>query len=89
MSKGNEGQPRPQVNIRDIEGLTWSTKKKVVKEEASVVTRFSFEAEITSDQSATLHMLLKQGGPLTASFTSPQLLLDLQAKDADKKPEKE
>jgi hypothetical protein len=77
--------PRPQVNIGSIEKLGWSTRKKIVDEQPVVVTKFSFEGEPTADQLRTLHALLKDGGALTVTITSPQLVMDLQVKEAEKR----
>jgi len=77
--------PRPQVNIQSIEKLSWSTRKKIVDEEPCVVTKFSFEGEPTADQLRTLHTLLKSGGSLTVTITSPQLMMDLQVKEVEEK----
>jgi len=78
-----------QVNIQGIEKLTMATRKKVVDEEPHVVTRFSFEGEATADQARTIHALLKGGGLLTVTFSSPQLMMELQVKEADKKAQEQ
>lgn len=77
--------PRPQVTMRDIEHLSWATKKKIVDEEVCVVTRVAFEAEPTGEQIGILHNLLKGGGPLTVTFTSPQLMMDLELQERQEK----
>lgn len=80
--------PRPQVTMRGIEHLGWATKKKLVDEEISVVTRIGFEAEATGEQMKILHNLLNGGGPLTVTFTSPQLMMDMELKETQEKSEK-
>jgi len=77
MTNPRENQ-LPQVTIRDIEHLAWATRKKVVDEEPVIVTKFTLEAEATGEQIKTLHSLLKSGGALSVSFTSPQLMMDFE-----------
>lgn len=74
------GDAIPAVNMANIEGLGWATKKKIKDDQICVVTKFSFEAESSADALHTLHNLLKNGGPLTVTFRSPglQMELDLQ-----------
>jgi len=76
---------RPTITITNIEHLGWVTKKKVVDEEVSVVTKIAFEGQPTGDQMKTLYHLLKGGGPLTVVFTSPQMMMDLGIKEAEEK----
>lgn len=67
----------PVISMSDIEHLSWATRKKVVEQEVCVVTKFAFEAEPTADAIRTLHNLLKYGGPLTITFRSPKLQMEM------------
>lgn len=75
--------PRPQVHLKSIEKLSWKTKKKIVDEEPTVVTSITFEAEPSSDQMRTLYTLLKSGGALNVTFTSPQLMMQFEVNRID------
>jgi|GEM_PF-6939145 len=81
--------PQPAVNMTGIEHLAWSTRKKVNDDGVFIVTKFSFEAEPNAEQIRTLHNLLKNGGPLTASFRSPALQMDMELKLIEEEKSKE
>lgn len=75
----------PNVSISDIEHLAWATRKKIVEQEVCIETVFGFEAEPTADQLRTLHNLLKNGGPLSVTFRSPKLQMEMELKDISEK----
>ena len=71
-------QMEPLFSMRDIEKLGWSTRKVVKDNDVAIVTKFGFEAEPTADQLRTLHNLLKHGGPLSVTFRSPKIQMELE-----------
>ena len=68
----------PLVSMRDIERLAWHTSKKVKDGDVAIVTKFGFEAEPTADQLKILHLLLQNGGPLSVTFRSPKIQMELE-----------
>lgn len=68
----------PLFSMRDIEKLGWSTRKVVKDDEVAIVTKFGFEAEPTADQLRTLHNLLQYGGPLSVTFRSPKIQMEME-----------
>jgi hypothetical protein len=74
----------PMVSLADIEGLNWANRKKVKDDEPVIVTKFSFEAEMTGDQARRIHNLAKGGGPLTVVFRSPKLQMEMDLQGIQK-----
>ena len=74
----------PLFSMRDIEKLGWSTRKVVKDADVAIVTKFNFEAEPTADQLRTLHLLLKHGGPLSVTFRSPKIQMELELESINK-----
>ena len=61
----------PRIPIKNIKKLGISSKKEVSRKEVRLLTKISFEAEVSAGEMARLMYLYESGKPVNVIFECP------------------